>query len=111
MNRQPKKRKQRDEKEARAKGVEQSVTSDRTGALHRYARYVAPVRALKRFEEVKALLTYETILGRPIVREWQRGQLRLLYWPDRSYLYVDSRGEVRSSGGAAARAKFKHGLR
>jgi hypothetical protein len=111
MKRQPKKWKQQDEKGSRPKGVEAVVTSERTGTLHRYARYVAPVRALKRFEEVKALLTYETILGRPIVREWQRGKLRRLYWPDRSYLYVDSTGEVRTSGGAATKAKFKHALR
>lgn len=91
--------------------VEPTATPERTGPLERYARYVAPVRARKKFEEVKALLTYETILGRPIVREWQRGRVRRLYWPDRSYLFVDSTGEVRTSGGAAARAKFKHALR
>jgi hypothetical protein len=111
MKREPKKWKKPDEKKTSAQGVERIVSSERTGTLDRYSRYVAPARALKRFEEVKALLTYETILGRPIVREWQRGKLRRLYWPDRSYLYVDSTGEVRTSGGAAARAKFKHALR
>ena len=111
MKREPKKRKQLDQEATRVQGVDRTVTSERTGPLDRYARYVAPARALKKFEEVKALLTYETILGRPVVREWQRGRFRRLYWPDRSYLYVDSTGEVRTSGGAAARAKFKHGLR
>jgi hypothetical protein len=111
MKREPKKCNQQDQEATRAQGIERTVTPERTGALDRYARYVAPARARKKFEEVKALLTYETILGRPIVREWQRGRLRRLYWPDRSYLYVASTGEVRTSGGAAARAKFKHALR
>jgi hypothetical protein len=111
MKREPKEWKELGQKAPRAEGVERTVTSQRTDRLDRYPRYVAPARARKKFEEVKALLTYETILGRPIVREWQRGHLRRLYWPDRSYLYVDSTGEVRTSGGAAARAKFKHALR
>jgi hypothetical protein len=111
MKREPKKWKQGNQKPTRAQEVEQTVTSERTGPLDRYARYVAPARARKKFEEVKALLTYETILGQSIVTEWQRGRLQRLYWPDRSYLYVDSTGEVRTSGGAAARAKFKHALR
>jgi hypothetical protein len=111
MKRETKKWKHPDEKVIPAQGTERIVTAERAGTLDRYARHAAPARALKRFEEVKALLTYETILGRPIVREWQRGKFRRLYWPDRSYLYVDSTGEVRTSGGAAARAKFKHALR
>lgn len=111
MKPEPKKRKLLDQEGTRADGAERIAASERPGPLKRYARYSAPARARKKFEEIKALLTYETILGRPIVREWQRGQIRRLYWPDRSYLYVDSTGEVRTSGGAAARAKFKHALR
>ncbi len=111
MKREPKKWKKQEQESARPPGVERIGGSERTAPLVRYARYVAPARARKKFEEVKALLTYETILGRPIVREWQRGRLQRLYWPDRSYMYVDSTGEVRTSGGAAARAKFKHALR
>jgi hypothetical protein len=34
-----------------------------------------------------------------------------LYWPDGSFIYVDGAGGVRSSGGAATRAKIAHGLR
>jgi hypothetical protein len=112
MKREQKKWKQQEQEVSRAQSAERTVTPERTGRpLERDARCVAPVRARKKFEEVKALLTYETIFGRPIVREWQRGRLRRLYWPDRSYLFVDSTGEVRTSGGAAARAKFKHALR
>jgi hypothetical protein len=66
---------------------------------------------MRKFEMVKGLVATETIWGRPIVREWQRGSLRRLYWPDRSYLYVDATGAVRSSGGQATRAKFKHALK
>jgi hypothetical protein len=73
-------------------------------------RSVAPARAAKKFEMLKELLAAETIWGKPVVREWQRGELRRLYWPDRSYLYVDATGSVRTSGGAAARAKFRHRL-
>src|ERR1700735_4382699 len=100
MKSEPKISKKIDQRAPRRQGVEQTATPERTGPLERYARHVAPVRARKKFEEVKALLTYETILGRPIVREWQRGRLRRLYWPDRSYLFVTSTGEVRTSGGA-----------
>jgi hypothetical protein len=84
---------------------------DRAVPVDRGGRYLAPTRARKKFEEVRKLLTYETIFGRPIVREWRRGNFVRLYWPDGSWLYVDSAGSVRSNGGQATRAKFKHGLR
>jgi hypothetical protein len=108
MRREEKNRNQPGQKVTREPGIERTK---RPESLARNARNVAPVRAHKRFEEVKKLLATETVWGRPVVREWQRGELRRLYWPDRSYLYVDATGAVRSSGGAAARAKFKHGLR
>ena len=64
-------------------------------------------RAAAQFRKVKALLTTETVWGRPTVREWRRGDLARLYWPDGSFIYVDGTG----GGGAAARAKIAHGLR
>jgi hypothetical protein len=48
---------------------------DRPGPLDRDRRYVAPAKAEKRFVEIKKLLTQETVWGRPVVREWQRGEL------------------------------------
>jgi hypothetical protein len=84
------------------------------GKLHspfeRNRRFLAPSRTKKRFDEVKALLCQQTVWGRPVVREWQKGSLMRLYWPDRSYIYIDGTGAVRSSGGAAAKAKIRHGL-
>jgi hypothetical protein len=87
-----------------------SVKLERPGPLDRDRRYVAPTRAERKFEEVKKLVANETVWGRSIVREWKKGHLRRLYWPDNSYLYVDATGGVRTSGGEASRAKFKHGL-
>jgi hypothetical protein len=83
---------------------------ERPTPVDRDRRYVAPARAEKRFKEVKKLVTNETIWGRPVVREWKKGDLHRLYWRDGSYLYVDATGAVRTSGGEASRAKFKHGL-
>jgi hypothetical protein len=68
-------------------------------------------KAAAQFRKVKAMLATETVWGRPLVREWRRGDLARLYWPDGSFIYVDGAGGVRSSGGAATRAKIAHGLR
>jgi hypothetical protein len=87
-----------------------SVKLERPGPLDRDRRYVAPTRVEKKFEDVKKLVAIETIWGRSVVREWKKGDLHRLYWPDSSYLYVDATGAVRTSGGEASRAKFKHGL-
>jgi hypothetical protein len=64
----------------------------------------------REFEEVKKLVANTTVWGRSVVREWKKGDLHRLYWPDNSYLYVDATGGVRTPGGEASRAKFKHGL-
>jgi hypothetical protein len=80
------------------------------GWLDRDRRYLSPARVVKKFAEVKKLLTTQTIWGKPVVREWQRGDLHRLYWPDGSYIYVDGTGFVRSSGGMATQAKFSHRL-
>jgi hypothetical protein len=91
--------------------VEVKLPKERPGPLDNDQRYCAPARAKKRFSKIKSLLTQETVWGTPIVREWQKGELTRLYWPDNSYLYVDPTGAVRSSGGEATRAKFNRGLR
>jgi hypothetical protein len=87
-----------------------SVKLEGSGPLDRGRRYVVPARAEKKFEEVKKLVANETVWGRSVVREWKKGDLHRLYWPDNSYMYVDATGGVRTSGGEASRAKFKHGL-
>jgi hypothetical protein len=78
--------------------------------LDRGRRYFAPARVERKFEEVRKLVANETIWGRSVVREWKKGDLHRLYWPDNSYMYVDATGGVRTSGGEASLAKFKHGL-
>ena len=83
---------------------------ERPGHLDRDRGYVSPAKAKKKFAQVKELLAKETVWGRPVVREWKKGDLRRLYWKDGSYLFVDATGAVRTSGGEASRAKFKHGL-
>jgi len=72
-------------------------------------RFNAPARARKRFEDLKQLFN-QTVWGRPVVRPWEKhGKLRI-YFPDQSYIYIDQTGAVRSTGGAATRAKLEHGL-
>jgi hypothetical protein len=83
---------------------------ERPGHLDRDRRYVSSAKAEKKFAQVKELVANETVWGRPVVREWKKGDLRRLYWNDGSYLFVDATGAVRTSGGEASRAKFKHGL-
>jgi hypothetical protein len=67
-------------------------------------------KSAARFEQLKAILDSQTVWGRPCIREWRKGELARLYYSDNSFLYVDAGGSVRSSGGAATRAKIEHGL-
>jgi hypothetical protein len=82
-----------------------------SGPLGRDPRCFAPGRSRKRFEEIKAIVQTEYLWGRPVVREWVKGELRRLYWKDGSYMFVDGAGEVRTNGGLASQAKIKNGLR
>jgi hypothetical protein len=79
--------------------------------LDRDARFLSPARRMKRFSEIRDLLCQETVWGVPKVKEWVKGDTRRLYWPDGSYLFIEPTGEVRTSGGAATKAKFEHKLK
>jgi hypothetical protein len=79
--------------------------------LDRDRRFVAPARAAKKFAEVKEFLDKQTVWGKSPVREWAKGDLRRLYFADGSFLSADPTGAIISSGGAATRAKLKHGFR
>jgi hypothetical protein len=91
--------------------AEFSLEKERPRPLYRNLRFCAPVRAARRFEELKKLLGQETVWGKSTVREWKKGRMMRLYYPDNSYIFVDASGAVRSSGGAATRAKFAHALK
>jgi hypothetical protein len=86
-----------------------TLSTERPGLLDRDRRYVSPAKAKRRFEELKAIFS-QTIWGKPLVREWVKGTMMRLYWPDSSYIYVDATGAVGSSGGSATKAKFQHRL-
>jgi len=79
--------------------------------LDRDRRFVSPARAAKKFEEAKAIFDKQTVWGRSPLKEWTRGSMRRLYFKDGSFLAVDPTGATVSSGGAATKAKFKHGFR
>jgi hypothetical protein len=86
-----------------------SQAVERPGPLDRDRRYISPVKAAKRFEELKALFD-QTVWGQPMVREWKKGSMMRLYFRDESYIYIDATGAVGSSGGLATKAKFENRL-
>jgi hypothetical protein len=75
-----------------------TVGRDRDG------RYDAPVRAAKKLVQIFNLLQKQ-------VKYWGRGDIHRLYFRDRSYLWCDETGSVRTSGGLSTKAKFEHQLR
>lgn len=96
--------------EARIISGKEDHPESKRPVLNRDARFLSPARRLKRFEEIRDILCQETVWGRPKVKEWIKGDTRRLYWPDGSYLFIEATGEVRTSGGAATKAKFEHKL-
>jgi hypothetical protein len=47
-----------------------------SGHLDRDRRYVSTAKAERKFAQVKELVANETVWGRPVVREWRKGDLR-----------------------------------
>ena len=74
------------------------------------ARFIAPARSEKNFDRLQKIFS-QTVWGEVAVRPWEQNGMKRLYFPDRTYLYVDSTGAIGSSGGMATRAKFEHQLK